>query len=493
MITSQYIDSCFTVILNKKTKIRKDQTLYRDILESLLEYKKQEKKDIPINVQNKLDCLIKICELKSEDKTNSNVIDSISMSEKFKPLLDFINVKIDEDVHDQIILDNIKQIRLRKKLASLLCNYESLGSFLQTIKEGSFSSIDDVVLDYENIIKNLYITMMDNNRSTSIEASCSLDMTKDDYGSVTETILRKYQRTNKVSSGFPILDEILDGGFEPSRLYIFGGGSSAGKSTLMNNMMFNAASTKAVEIIERKDETKKVFVCITLENTIDESLLRIYQALFHKRKIDALRDLSQLGKDKIKEDIMNELEKNNSTIVIKYFPAKTISVLDIMSVLDDIISGYGKNSIKCLYVDYLDTLKSDINYDIYRIELGDITLALKSLAVEYDIPVVTATQLGRSVYRIQDSQSLNLDQVGESIKKVEHSDFVGLLSKDPVDETIVHFKVAKNRSGKANVALDFKVDFTIFKFKNIIRLSNKNKSTVVTDDTSGFGGIGPSY
>ena len=54
--------------------------------------------------------------------------------------------------------------------------------------------------------------------------------------------------------------------------------------------------------------------------------------------------------------------------------------------------------------------------------------------------------------------------ISESIKKVEHADFVGLLAKDPVDENLVHGKVGKNRSGKSNVAIDFKVDFSRFKY-----------------------------
>ena len=62
--------------------------------------------------------------------------------------------------------------------------------------------------------------------------------------------------------------------------------------------------------------------------------------------------------------------------------------------------------------------------------------------------------------------------MSESIKKVEHADFVVLMSKDPVDDHIVHMLIGKNRSGKSGMPIDFKVDFSKFKFINGTALSN---------------------
>jgi len=132
--------------------------------------------------------------------------------------------------------------------------------------------------------------------------------------------------------------------------------------------------------------------------------------------------------------------------------------------MDDVKQQYPNARIAGLYVDYLDLLRTDIKFDIYRLELGQVTLALKTLAVQYNIPVITGTQLGRPAYKINESKELGVDMISESIKKVEHADFVGLLAKDPFDDTLVHGKIGKNRSGKSNLSIDFKVDFTRFKF-----------------------------
>ena len=482
MITETFLNSCFSIVLNNKGKLKISKVIYRDIIEILNFYKKKETIQIPATIQTKFECLEKICKMKLDNKNDENIIDSLSFSEKYKSLEDFLQHKINEELHDTTVADNVNQIRLRKRLNSLFSNYDQLRKFIDSYNEGNFESIDDLVLDYETIVKQLYTNLSENNRDIYIEASASLDLVNDDFSSVIEMIKKKYQKVNTTPTGFQIFDnEILtNNGFEPSRLYIFGGGSGAGKSTLLNNFIVNCTtsydfnSRNQDKNKDNKDEIQNIFVYITLENTIEESLLRTYQCLFGKTLPQVLSDITN-GVD-IKSEILKELKKTKSTIIMKYFPPMTASTIDIMMELDNVISQYGKDKIRGLYIDYLDLLRTDIKFDLYRIELGFITLSLKTLAVQYNIPVISVTQLGRGVYNVQASKDLNLDLMSESIKKVEHSDFVALLSKDPVDENIVHMKIGKNRSGKANIIIDFKVDFKTYRFLNGIKTSGNKKN-----------------
>ena len=476
MITESFLNSCFTIILNKQAKIQRTKALYRDILDILAFCETRETVEIPVAVASKLDCLKKINELLLSDKTLDNVLDSIAFSEKFKQHKDFLDVKINETLKEHVIHDCVKQIRLRKKINALFQNYDQLNDVLGSIKDGSFDSIDDLVEDYEITIKTLYSNMMESNRTVTIEAAASLDLVKDDYDHVFEMIIKKYDKSGKTSTGFSYLDEkILVGGYEPSRLYIWGGGSGAGKSTMLNNtIIFSAMDNPALMREKKKAEPGKidrVYVYITCENTIEESLMRTYMPMFDRTTQQMLSDITQ-GVD-IKQKILDKLAETGATIIMKYYPAMSISSFDLMGVLDDVIEEYGEDSIAGLYIDYLDLLKTDAKYDIYRMELGHITLSLKTLAVQYNIPVITGTQLGRSAYKINESRELSVDQISESIKKVEHADFVGLLAKDPVDDKLVHGKVGKNRSGKSNVAVDFTVDFERFKFITALPVSMK--------------------
>lgn len=486
MITESFLNSCFSISINDNINDNQDLTIYRDISEILNFYEDQITLEIPIIIQNKYELIKQICIMKLTGKEVENSLDSLLYTKKYAHLHDFIQHKKNEKLKDNVVSDIINQIRLRKKINSLLSNYDDLNNFIDTINDGTFDSMDDMITKYETIIKTLYANMTKSNRGIAIKSSSSLDLEKDDYNNVLNLILKKYEKINTTKTGFDILDNVVfNGGFEPSRLYIFGGGSGSGKSTILNNFIINAATTKkeseivSVDEIIKKDKpnkkNKNVFVYITCENTIEESLLRTYQPLFKKTMRNVIEDIKN-GID-IKQKIVEKLDNVNSTIIMKYFPAMSISTIDIMTVLDDIINEYGQESIKGLYIDYLDLLCSDIKYDIYRMELGHITLSLKTLAVEYNIPVITATQLGRSAYNTEEARELNLNLISESIKKVEHADCIVLLIKDISDDTIVHAKIGKNRSGKSDFTLEFKVDFNYFKFISATQQTNNNKGT----------------
>ena len=493
MITESFLNSCFSLLINKKTQIKRSKALYRDIIK-ILDFKTGESFDVPQQVQSKLDCLKKITEMFIAGKTIETIRDSISLSEKFIPQLDFLDFKINEELNPVVFQDFIKQVRIRKKIVALFQNFDELNKVLESIKDGSFDSIDDLVDDYEATIKTLYSNVMESNRAITVEAAASLDLNKDSYDHVLQMIQKKYQRENKTPTGFALLDDkILLGGYDPSRLYIWGGGSGAGKSTILNNTIIRSAMMNPLlftgnMVAPKQGEINRVYIYITMENTIEEALMRTYQPMFDKTTPQMLYDISK-GVD-IKKAISDILIKNGSTIIMKYFPAMSVSVIDLMGVVDDVIEQYGKEKIAGLYVDYLDLLKTDTKYDMYRLELGHITLSLKTLAVQYNIPVITASQLGRKIYSISNSNDLSLDQMSESIKKVEHADFVALLGKDMNDNGIVHGKIGKNRAGKSNMSLDFKVDFERFKFIECMFSANKAKADAGSCPAGVFDGFG---
>ena len=497
MITETFLDSCFSIILNKKSKIRKTKALYRDIRGIIEFVENKENVEISMGVQNKVDLMKEICRLFLIDKTLANIVDSVTFSDKYSANVQFIDEKINEELDEATFQDTVSHIRMRKKINALFENYDELTNVLDSIKDGTFDSIDDLVDKYEVTIKRLYANLMESNRAITIEAAASLDFVKDDFEHVIELIRKKYEDINTTSTGFDLLDRIMNGGYEPSRLYVFGGGSGAGKSTFLNNTIYLAA-TKSLNTMDvdvkplEEGEIRKVYIYITLENTIEEALMRTYQPMFDRSTKEMLREIRD-GVD-LKTKINNELIKSGATIIMKYFPAMTIGPVDIMGVLDEVIDEYGKEKIAGLYIDYLDLLSSDTKYDIYRMELGHITLSLKAMAVHYNIPVITATQLTRSVYSVQQAKELNVAQMSESIKKVEHADFVMLFAKDNIEDTRVHAKVGKNRSGRSGIALDFTVRFDRFKFINAIILSNEDKPDSITHPSDSslftFSGMG---
>jgi replicative DNA helicase len=452
--------------------------------------------DVPMVLQNKLMLLKKIIEMKLNGKQTGTVIDSLfGMSKKYSDYQSFVEAVVEDPITVETFTDIVLQVRMRKKIKALFENYDSLANILNTIRDGTFDSIDDLVGDYETTIKLLYQNLMDNQRQLTMESTSSLDFAQDDYSHAVEQIKKKYLDGSRTSTGFKSLDKFLNGGFEPSREYIFAGTSGSGKSTLMTNMIARSAQALNgpprinVKDLENKTPIKHVYVYVTMENTADESLMRIYQDVRNvtaEELLDKLRS-GELTSELMKSQINEKISPNAATIVMKYFSALTISPVDIMGVLDEVESIYGKGTIAGIFIDYLDLLTTDSPYDLYRLELAKLVLSLKSMAIQYNIPVITATQLNRSAYRVENPKDLGADQLGESIKKVEHSDMVMVLHKiikDGVD--VVIGKIAKFRSGRSGYAIESRVDFEKFRFGEFTVVKNEDKRDNVksrrTDD-----------
>jgi len=98
---------------------------------------------------------------------------------------------------------------------------------------------------------------------------------------------------------------------------------------------------------------------------------------------------------KLKED--GELvlsDSNDIDIIIKYYSNREISTADLYTIIDE-LSDDGKEVIS-LILDYIKRIRPYERAKDEKEELKNITNELKNLAVDKDIPVITAHQLNRS-------------------------------------------------------------------------------------------------
>ena len=478
MITGIFVDTCYTVLLNQNSQLKTSMTFYSDLNEIIDFYINNY--EIPIILKNKVDCIKQICHMMIKGKSQSSTVDSISMTPKFNDLIDYMESKKNIELSVDDLNDCIKQVRFRKKYIYMVKNYKKLIEMLQSIDDGSYELIDDAICNYENLIKELYLNILNSNRIIEIESASCIDIMNDDYENLLEKIEKKYDKKNRVTTGIDVFDsQIFYGGLEKSRIYIFAGGSGSGKSTLLDNIMIKSAENQAKKDMLDGYTDARVYLLITLENQIDETFMRIYQCLFNKTTSEFLNDITHIGKDEIKKKIIEKISSTNIKFIIKYFQAQSISPMDIESVVAETKDLYGENSIQMVGVDYLDLMRADVSRDAYRHELGDITLSLKTIAVTHEIPLLTVTQLNRGVYNVKSSEDLRLDMMSESMQKVNHSDYISLQAKDLENDDIVHFAVGKNRSGVSDIGLDFKVDFSKYKFiKPLMNATMINNSKI---------------
>ena len=453
MITESFLDLCFNLLLSKSASVQRNIPLTKNISEILQYHNDIYKGDIPVQIKNKFNCLQKFCEFRLDNRDTVSIVDSLISTGRFTSLKDYIEEKLNKEIEQSVYLDFIKQVRNRKKEICLFKDFSSLKKLVENVEESKHEGIDDIVEKYEYNIKTLYANMMEENRVSAMEISASLDLLRDSYSPVLKMIKESSKVENSIPSGFNILDkEILKGGFKKRRLYLIGGSTGSGKSTFLINILSNLISDKKKDSSE---DLSGVYVYITLENLIDETFCRLYCCNENKTEDDLNEDMEK-GIN-IENVIREKLKRSKNNICFYYFPAFSVGVEEIRLVLDDVSSIYGKDKIKGIFIDYLDLLDARFSSDLYRLQLGKITLDFKILAIDYDCPVISVTQVNRSGY----NETPDITSMGEAIKKAEHSDFVGMFGT--TNDGRLSMMIRKNRNGPKDRQIIFMTDLSKFK------------------------------
>ncbi|MDR1425861.1 MAG: replicative DNA helicase [Rickettsiales bacterium] len=240
--------------------------------------------------------------------------------------------------------------------------------------------------------------------------------------SLTETIenikLAK-QRDNHISgisSGFADLDRTLSG-FQKSDLIILAGRPSMGKTTLAINIAYNAA-LEFLEEFESGSCAKKSVGFFSLEMPVNQISAKI------------LSLETGINTDKFRKGEINErefgriVEKSEKISRVSFFiddsPALAISSLRtrVRRLVRQENAGF-------IVVDYLQLLRgvNDSSRNNRVLEISEITQGLKTIAKEFNIPVLALSQLSRLVEQREDKKP-QLSDLRESGSIEQDADIV---------------------------------------------------------------------
>jgi archaellum biogenesis ATPase FlaH len=247
----------------------------------------------------------------------------------------------------------------------------------------------------------------------------------------------------QMTTGWPTLDRKLFGGFNRGELEIFAGGSGAGKSLFMQNMAVNWMLAG------------KNGVYITLELSENLCSMRIDSMLTGIPSRDIFKDLDNV------EMKVKVAGKKSGKLRIKYMPAQS-NINDIRSYLKELQIQTG---LKCDYicVDYLDLLmpvSAKVSPSDLFVKDKYVSEELRNLAKEFDMVVVTASQLNRaSVEEVEFDHS----HISGGISKINTADNVfGIFTTRSMRETgRYQLQLMKTRSSSGvgqKVELAFDVD-----------------------------------
>lgn len=205
----------------------------------------------------------------------------------------------------------------------------------------------------------------------------------------------------------------------------------------------------------KKPGKRPCALMITMENDIAETVERLFNMTISDENIrnKTPKQVVELIKKTGELSVTNE---NDIDIVIRYYPNRSIDTADIYTIIDD-LSDDGKEVI-ILVLDYLKRIKPAEYAKEEKTELKNITNELKTIALEYDIPVVTAHQLNRQGASTIDAammankedlaRFLGRSNVGSAWEVIENSDWVCIINvekKRATEQYYLTFKRVKIR------------------------------------------------
>ena len=319
-----------------------------------------------------------------------------------------LSLQIDQIVFSKDIfknyLETLQELYLRRELFKITQSKNTEATSFETS-----NNVKDIFLDLEKKLFDL-----SNFNKDSYEFKDFATVTKSSIKLV-EKAFKKKGKYSGVVSGFNDLDNML-GGLQNSDLVILAGRPSMGKTALATNIAFNAAKFYSSE------EEKGSVVMFSLEMSAEQIGLRI---LAEQSKIPSVK----LRKGELTESdsiALSETYKEIHNLKFFFDDSPNLTVSELRSKLRRYKNNY---NIKLVLIDYLQLIKPEGNKDNRVNELSEITRNLKQLAKEFDLPVVSLSQLSRQVESRDDKRPL-LSDLRESGSIEQDADVVMFIYRE---------------------------------------------------------------
>jgi replicative DNA helicase len=374
-------------------------------------------------------------------------------------------------LQDQGILENVGGIKVLIELISQIPNFIYLEEYIRLIKDkfirrslikvgyeivnsGYITNIplENILNDLENKLLN-FTSEMKTQRLFS-----SAEVLKNIFLELKEKSLNP--KLFGLASGFYELDSLTQG-FQKSDLIIIAGRPSMGKTALGLNI--------AINVIQ---ESKLPVLFFSLEMSKEQIM---YRLLSMETEIDQIRLRS--GKLNQKDWLkVNEIIKIFSKFPLFIDDTSNLSTQDIRSEIKTII--FEQNQIGLIIIDYLQLMQNSKGKSENRVqELSQITRSLKTLAKEFNVPIIALSQLSRNVENRIDKKPI-LSDLRESGSIEQDADMVLMLyqnkSSNVIDNDyqLIDLIIEKQRNGPiGNVKLKFDQKRTKFLNLNTFRSS----------------------
>lgn len=307
------------------------------------------------------------------------------------------------------------------KFTHVYNNVDRLMDLCTKIKSSDYGSKSDIVAEFERTINEIQNDFRRAKNESQTEVMFSLrDGYFEDVMYDTYNILSSPRR--KLVTGMQGMNELLGGGFENGRCYVYFGLPAEGKSSVILNMIYQIK--KYNRDYKTKDPTKRpCIVLLTMENTVTESVERLFgMATGRESMVDITPDeaISALRN----EGELYLTDVSPIDIIIKFKPSNSVDTSYLYTLTED-LEDQGMEVI-AMFQDYIGRIRSTERLQDTRLEYGAIVDEFKTYAEIKDVPVISVAQLNRDASR-------HIDEG----RKASKSDLVRLIGRSNISESML--------------------------------------------------------
>lgn len=292
-----------------------------------------------------------------------------------------------------------------------------------------FSDCDNAIRLFQGLLNNLTKAQ----RKSRQENRFNLTDEEHFNAMMLEAAERALSSSHFLQTGWQGMNKMLNGGFEDARVYNFIGATGGFKSGLLLNLM------KQLKLYNKgrahKDPTKRpTILFLSQENNIWETFLRIYGIFggtdIKKRTVKEILDIMKKGGFSCVQDDMD------IDIEFRYYGNMDIGVNDIKGIVEE-LENSGKEVI-IIIQDYIERLRPPIMGTEKRNALADVSNQMHDLAIELDIPIITASQFNREgVAIIEEAREKGNVDIGKKVGTGNISESFGMLKNFDMNIAIV--------------------------------------------------------
>ena len=394
-----------------------------------------------------------------ESQANQWIVDEVqNYFNEFRavPTMEVFKIKvgsIEDKGLKQTVVDQLKAVYLQVGSDDIPYVKKEYLTFAknQKVKDALLKSVDLLKAgNYDKIID----TMM---AASKVGVESDLGM---DYIDEFELIMEDVKR-NSVSTGWEVIDELMDGGLGPGELGVVMAPSGIGKSWFLSKIACSALQ-RGKNVLHYSLELSESYV-----GQRYTTILTGIQTSEHKER---------------KDEIIRKIKGTSGRVRIKYYPPQFASSKTIAAHIEKLKQiGF---SADLIIIDYADLLKSgNGNRDGLYAELGGIYEELRGLSGEMGIPIWTATQTNRAAI---DYEVIGADSVGDSYKKVQTADFIMSVSRKTKDKlsNTGRIHIVKNRFGPDGMTFPAKID-TFHGIMDVFAAASVDGMTATKDSKNG--------